>query len=83
MSTIYDSLDKNFKTPTGPLRYGEVLTLRINLPKTLNPENVQFIIYELGNPTNLCVFPMELEDTTENSDVSCFKVEVFEIDINN
>ena len=82
MSTIYDSLDKNFKTPTGPLHYGEVLTLRINLPKTLNPENVQFIIYELGNPTNLCVFPMELEDTTENSDVSCFKVEVFEIDIN-
>lgn len=80
MSTIFDSLDKNFKMPTGPLPKDEVLTLRIKLEKQLNPTDVQFVIYEYCASWNLFTFPMEYEKS-DNTNIY-FKAEISNIAVN-
>lgn len=80
MSTIFNSLDKNFKTPTGPIQESETLILRIKLSKSLNPKDVLFIIYEHCASWNLVTFPMEFEKCDEND--IYFKIEISSFDVN-
>lgn len=80
MSTIFNSLNKNFKFPTGPLPKNKILTLRIKLDKKLNPSDVQFVLYEYCASWNLHTFPMEYE-ASDNSNIY-FKVEISNLDVN-
>lgn len=83
MSTIFNSLDKNYKYPTGPVPKNEILTLRIKLPKTLNPTDVQFIIYEYCASWNHFSFPLSYEKSDENNIYFMANISGIEVNIYN
>ena len=80
MSTIFNSLDRNFKTPTGPVAKDKLLTFRVKLPKSLEPTDVQLVIYEYCASQNRLTFQMEYEKTDD--DTICFKVETSALGVN-
>ena len=46
MRAIYDSLQKQFKTPTGCAKVGEKVTFRLGIPKWDGPYDVEIIFNE-------------------------------------
>ena len=80
MGTIFNSLDRNFKTPTGPISKGSTLMLRIRLPKYYNPYNAQVTFYEHLAGWNSFSFPMEYEKSDEKN--VYFKVELSNLKVN-
>lgn len=79
-STIFNSLNTFYKNPTGPLKIGNVLTLRIKLKKCDCPSNVQVIFYEYCAYWKLCIFQMDFEKDEE--EYVYFKTEIYNFEIN-
>lgn len=80
MSTLFNSLNTNFKQPTGPVKKGNVLTLRIKLKKELLASDVQVIFCEYCAENNVQAFPLELESSDETFDY--FNVVISNLEIN-
>lgn len=80
MSTIYNSLEKFYKEPTGPIKSGEVLKLRIKIKRSCNPSDVQVIFSEHCAYWNLCVFQMDFEKY--EGEYVYFKTEISNFEIN-
>lgn len=80
MSTIYNSLNKEFKQPIGPVKKNESLKLRIKLKKYLNPCNVQVVIHEYCSNFHYKTILMDVEKTDEKH--VYFKVEIPNLEIN-
>lgn len=80
MSTIYNSLNKEFKQPIGPVKKSESLKLRIKLKKYLNPCNVQVVIHEYKTDVHYKTILMDIEKTDEKH--IYFKVEIPNLEIN-
>ena len=80
MSTIYNSLDKYYKEPTGPIKAGEVLKLRIKIKKDYNPSDVQVVFFEYCAYWKLCTFQMDFEKY--EGEYVYFKTEISNFEIN-
>ena len=80
MNTIFNSLDKFFKNPIGPLKNGEVLTLRVKIQRHLNPVNVLVTFREFKNEGN--IFTLHMKNEKEDSDYFYFKLKISNIEVN-
>lgn len=80
MSTIYNSLDKYYKEPTGPIKAGEMLKLRIKIKKDYNPSDVQVVFFEYCAYWKLCTFQMDFEKN--EGEYVYFKTEISNFEIN-
>ena len=78
--TIFNSLDVRFKVPTGPLKNGEKLFLRIEIPKFYHPWEVKVIFNEFMEQERVFVKNMEYEGDNEESYI--FKLEINDLEIN-
>lgn len=80
MSTIFDSLNKRYKSPKGPMRKNEPLFLRIKLEKGLSPSQVQVVFNEFFTNAHYITCPMNFEKSDEK--YLYFEAQISNLDVN-